>query len=65
MELRGTILSLPLKVSARDFEGSFRLILHYVCMSPRPGRIVGNSFLAVREGCCVSTDRWVINRAGA
>ncbi len=43
MELRGTILSLPLKVSAPEFEGSFSLILHFVCMSPRPGRIVGYS----------------------
>jgi len=41
MELRGTILSLLLKVSAPEFEGSFSLILHFVCMSPRPGRIVG------------------------
>ncbi len=44
MELRGTILSLPLKVSApefEEFEGSFSLILHFVCMSPRPGSIVG------------------------
>ena len=43
MELRGTILSLLLKVSAPEFEGSFSLILHFVCMSPRPGRIVGDS----------------------